>query len=391
MAVPLRGRPGRIALTIAMSHEMNKNSADEAEPFVQHHPAILRVPPQTRAVPAGYFLEFGGAITRAEWMNSFRWRSRGVGVQKKTAAAVEAPLAPPVNEEYFEWIDLLEAVDQARDRGQFVMVDLGAGYGRWSVHGALAARAAGIEAHCVTVEAEPSHARWMRQHFVDNGLSPADHELLWAAMSPEGGFVPFGIGRARMSYSGEVGKRSEAPYPTAAERRRLRARSALGRPPHVDSELRGSMWVPALTLTDILAPYPIIDLIDLDVQGAEHAVLSAAIRRLNARVRRVHVGTHGGSAGVEDGVRELFTKHRWTCVYDYAAGALVDTPYGRIQFYDGVQSWVNPDVGRPEVAPTAPLHGEEIARLNERVWRLKQRLRVLKSDASKSADEDASD
>lgn len=45
---------------------MNTDSTDEAATSVQHHPAILRVRPQTRAVPAGYFLEFGGAITRAE-------------------------------------------------------------------------------------------------------------------------------------------------------------------------------------------------------------------------------------------------------------------------------------------------------------------------------------
>ena len=36
---------------------------------------------------------------------------------------------PEFSEEYFEWIDFLAAVKTARDR--FVMMELGAGYGRW--------------------------------------------------------------------------------------------------------------------------------------------------------------------------------------------------------------------------------------------------------------------
>ena len=42
-------------------------------------------------------------------------------------------------------------------------------------------------------------------------------------MAPEGGFVPFGIGRASKRYSGEIEKRTDMPYPTVEERRRLLA------------------------------------------------------------------------------------------------------------------------------------------------------------------------
>lgn len=346
---------------------------------MRHHPAILRVQPRARVVPQGHFLEFGGAVTPAEWTNAEWRRQREVRVQK-AEAVIEPPPAPPVNEEYFEWIDLLEAIDTARDH--FVMIELGAGYGRWSVHGALAARAAGLEPHCVAVEAEPTHARWLRQHFLDNGLPPADHELLWAAIGREAGFVPFATGHARTCYSREVVKRTDAPFPTAAERRTLRARSVLGRPPRVSDERTGSMWVPALGLNEVLAPYRMVDLLDLDIQGAELVVLSAAIGRLNARVRRAHVGTHGAVPGVEDGLRELFTKHGWSCQHDYATGAVVDTPYGQVEFADGVQSWINNDCGRPEPDPTALDEGER-AMLQDQVLRLKQRIGAMKAKASK--------
>src|SRR4051794_1481598 len=41
---------------------------------------------------------------------------------------------PAFSEEYFEWIDFLAAATTARKR--FVMMELGAGYGRWLMRGA---------------------------------------------------------------------------------------------------------------------------------------------------------------------------------------------------------------------------------------------------------------
>ena len=50
---------------------------------------------------------------------------------------------PKVNGlEYFEWLDLLHAVQDARDR--FVMVELGAGYGRWAVRAATRPSGSGL-------------------------------------------------------------------------------------------------------------------------------------------------------------------------------------------------------------------------------------------------------
>ncbi len=94
-----------------------------------------------------------------------------------------------------------------------------------------------------------------------------------------------------------------------------------------------------MTLTRILAKYNRVDLIDLDVQGAELEVLSAAIEPLSRQVKRVHVGTH--SADIEDGLRHLFSSHGWKNVNDYRCLSVNQTPYGEIKFGDGVQTWVN--------------------------------------------------
>ena len=43
---------------------------------------------------------------------------------------------PSFNEEYFEWVDVLEAV--VARAGMFTMLELGAGWGRWLANAAAA-------------------------------------------------------------------------------------------------------------------------------------------------------------------------------------------------------------------------------------------------------------
>jgi hypothetical protein len=63
---------------------------------------------------------------------------------------------PPFDEEYFEWIDLLEAITSAK--GQFTMLELGGGWGRWTANAATALRHLGGLPHTlVVVEAESTH------------------------------------------------------------------------------------------------------------------------------------------------------------------------------------------------------------------------------------------
>src|SRR5262245_42873848 len=110
-----------------------------------------------------------------------------------------APAVPPViDEEYFEWIDMLEAV--ARSRGRFVFVELGAGYGRWSARALEAAEKRGIVSHATLVEAEPSHAEAAHNHMRSHTGSARTYTLMEAAVGAAQGkqlFVvvgPHGMG-----------------------------------------------------------------------------------------------------------------------------------------------------------------------------------------------------
>ena len=352
-------------------------SSARIEDQVRHHPLIaLHVDPPAVPCPAGFDCDFLGVRTRRAFYS---------GMVAEGLLSAPPPSHPSFDDEYFEWVDIFEAVDQADET--FVMIELGAGYGRWCARAAAAIRRKGnCRYQLVAVEAEPVHFRWMREHFRDNDINPGDHELIWAAVDAQPGFVPFWVGAADHWYGQAIAVDHPLPMPDAGTRRRLKARSVLGRPPGTTSDERTVVWIPCVTLTDVLAPHRRVDLIDLDLQGAEYDVLASAIDLVNERVRRLHIGTH--SPQIEQQLRELLSSHGWQKINDYPGQTTAQTPYGPIQFGDGVQTWVNPVVGgfaadpferrKTETAPGKRPHGKLLRSLRARVKELRQQNRALK-------------
>ena len=385
---------------------MSTLSPESATPT--HHAAILAQPPVQVWSPAGVVVDFLGSKTRLSYEAGFPGQS-----DRARIADVVTPSYPLFDEEYFEWIDILESAAAAKDR--YVMIELGAGYGRWAVRAALAAaRKPSCTFQCVAVEAEPVHFRWMLDHFRDNGLNPDDHDVIWAAVGAQSGMVPFWIGDPDGWYGQAIASKAPEPMPSARMRRRLKARSVLGRPPITPPTEKALLWVPCVTLAELLAPYPKVDLIDLDVQGSEFDVLAPSIELLNERVRRIHIGTH--AAQIEESLRELFSGAGWMKLNDYPCQSRVPTPYGDITFGDGVQTWLNPfrpssrlssvsaqvprssvqseevtaahpsveSESRPSREPESP---ELVASLQARVAGLKERNRRFKADVTRLREE----
>lgn len=300
---------------------------------MQHHPVFSRFPRWQGEVPHGFNVDFLGVRTRLAFVE------RMPGTQPRPTQIRGEPPLPGFNEEYFEWIDVLEAALEAR--GGFTMVELGAGYGRWLVRAVAALRAANpLPFHLVAVEPEPTHFAWLREHLRDNGIDPGEHELIEAAVTHHGRRVAFHIGNA----AGWYGQAVSAPDPQAGIRARLaglRERMLAGlRRRDLAPEETAVVRLPSVTLQGILEPLERVDLIDLDVQGAEADVLVHAIDLLDARVRRVHVGTHGQE--IEEELRRVFGERGWECRNDYPCLKSSASPYGEIEFNDGVQTWLNP-------------------------------------------------
>ena len=84
---------------------------------------------------------------------------------------------------------------------------------------------------------------------------------------------------------------------------------------------------------------------DLDIEGQELASLTSVADELDAKVKRLHIGTHGHE--IEAGLRQLLSAHGWQCLADYALFSTPETPWGPIYFGNGVQTWVNPKVPAP--------------------------------------------
>jgi len=102
----------------------------------------------------------------------------------------------------------------------------------------------------------------------------------------------------------------------------------------------GAIEVEVFPLDVILAEEPVIDLIDLDVQGAEAEIVETSAPFLNERAKRLHIGTH--SHEVEARLRLTLRRAGWYKLWDFPCLSTVNTTFGVVRFGDGVQGWINP-------------------------------------------------
>lgn len=306
----------------------------------KQHPVFDRIKQQNKRVEPGFWNVFTGAKFRTNFNPAY---------DKPLEECFEYP--PVLQEEYFEWIVLLESVLEARER--FVMVELGAGFGRWLLNGACALRNnKDMQCTLIGVEAEPVHFDWLSQAMNDNGFPSDEHLLVNAAVGGKRGMVYFSV--KSPDYADD-----DAPANWYGQ-------SIMNEPvdlndPHFERvqyhgreifKLPNGYWVlpvPCLPLETILAPIDRIDLIDMDIQGAELEVLQASVSVLQNKVKRIFIGTHGRE--IEEGLRGLFLELGWKKLWDFPSFSEgVETPYGKCDFNDGVLCYENPALCEAEDA-----------------------------------------
>lgn len=304
---------------------------------MQHHQVFSRFRQFSGVVPAGYHVDFVGTQISHKFIagqNGTNPKPRGGPIQDVSY--------PIFDEEYFEWIDLLESVVAAKK--VYTMIELGSGYGRWVVRAALAARQYDPKLRCnlIAVEAEPTVYGWMKEHFRHNGLKPRHHSLLHGAVTNKPGKVEFYIGGP---VGGPQDLAPDAWYGQCLSKDYEVAEAKPAGKYNGFKVLRyksgwRSIRIPGVSLGSILKKLDRVDLIDLDIEGEELPTLTSVAAELDAKVKRLHIGTHGKE--IEAGLRELLSAHGWECRADYSLFSTCETPYGPIQFENGAQSWVNP-------------------------------------------------
>jgi FkbM family methyltransferase len=303
---------------------------------LEHHPVFFHFQPFRGTVAAHYGADFLGTKIRQEFVAELYTRP--------TASLWEMGY-PPVNEDYLEWIDLLESVVEAHD--SYTMVELGAGFGRWVVRAAFAVNQyrPGMRCRLVAVEAEPLTYRWMHLHFEENGVDPGAHRLIHAASSDKSGHSLFYIGGPR-------GGAWDLP-PDQWYGQCLAKDHDISGEYQDDGEYHGfqvrlhkSGWrsinVSSVTLKELMTDLERVDFLDMDIEGQELPVIRSTVEEMNAKVRRVHIGTH--SLDIEAELRHILSSHGWCSVRDYSINTTQETPWGRVEFGNGVQSWLNPRV-----------------------------------------------
>jgi FkbM family methyltransferase len=277
--------------------------------------------PWSGTVPAGYFTYFLGNLTRA-----YYWDFSPELKREYDHERVESFTGPKIDDNIFDWLALLEAVTAARD--EFVMIALGAGWGRWLVAAALAARQRpGLRCRLVGVEAEPTHFKWMHEHFRDNGLDPAEHTLLEAAAAATTGSAWFYVGKPSAWYGQSLIHDEQLDS--------NEANADL-----VDYNSERARRVKTVDIEAVTAGYSRVDYLHMDIQGAELEFLASKPAILHKKVKCVLIGTH--SLEIECGLRKLFNDLHWQCVYDIPLNGQVVIDGTSLTLGDGVQVWINP-------------------------------------------------
>jgi FkbM family methyltransferase len=268
---------------------------------------MQKFPPWSGNVPSGMRVTYYGSLMRDTFY----------GPNRNRPSYHQTPIYPAIDEELYEWIDLLEAIDTAV--GRFTMIELGAGFGRWLVAGGCTVRRQRpMPMMLIGAEAEPHHFTMMEQHFSDNGIPPDEYVLINRAVNGTGEPVHFTVGHPEAWYG-------QAIVPEGTEL--------------ADWPESKTVRVQAVTLASILEPLDKVDLIDIDVQGTEAEIIEASLGPLASKVCRLHIGTH--SHEVEERLRKSLGVAGWIKLRDYPCQTTIETEFGPIWFGDGVQSWVN--------------------------------------------------
>lgn len=219
-----------------------------------------------------------------------------------------------------EFGSALRAVDLAKDK--FTVVELGCGWGCWLNITGIVAKRRGLQVNLVGVEGDAGHVKFAHQALQENGFKDSEYSIHHGIAGKQEGYALFPI----QEQSG-VAWGLEARFDV---------------PEYEMDELLRTGRYQRLKLIPLSSLLPDgcdrIDLLHVDIQGAEIPLLPSSIPFLNDKVVMVLVGTH--SKQIEADLFESFLAADWVLEVErpavLAVGRKVQT------LVDGVQLWRNP-------------------------------------------------
>lgn len=240
----------------------------------------------------------------------------------KLAGTVEGPPDPGNwHADIAEWAAALRSVNQSKDT--YRIIELGCGWACWLTNTGVAARNAGLKVDLIGVEGNAQHLENARETLALNGFDAQDYKLFHGIAAPKPGQALF-------------------PAPNADER--IWNGEAIFYPD--DATLERAKADPAV---QVLECYPLselaqnqrVDLLHIDIQGAERDYVLGNFPDIRRHVARILIGTH--SRQIEGHLTAHFIAAGWRL--EMERPALVRVLKGRPKLsIDGVQMWANPQL-----------------------------------------------
>ena len=216
-----------------------------------------------------------------------------------------------------EWAAALRAVDLAQET--FRILELGCGWGCWMTNMGVAARSRGLKVELIGIEGEQSHLANARDTLQLNGFSEAQFRLVHGVAAPKPGVAIFPRTTGAAEWGGEA-----RFFP---DRKTLAAAQKSKEVQVLDCH----------TIADLSGDRP-IDLLHIDIQGAEAAFVEGNMEHISRHVRRVLIGTH--SRAIEGQLCKWFLSHGWQMEMERPAIVTISNGMPVVHI-DGVQMWAN--------------------------------------------------
>lgn len=299
---------------------------DRGSPYFHYHsPLFLEGLVERHAVPhvrarPGYLVNFLGVAVDPKFAPESLAGREGQVEGLPTPATWHADIA--------EWGAALRSVELARDT--FTAIELGCGWGCWLNNTGAAARRAGLRAHLIGVEGDEGHIAFAHEAFATNGFSPGQYELHRGVAAAVSGIALF----PRQAQAGAHWG-LEPIFGASEEQRREAVQSG-----RYDA-------LPMVPLSELAARHNRIDLLHVDIQGGEAALVAGCVETLNAKVAYLVIGTH--SRQIEGRLIEVLLGAGWEMEVERPALLAINsgTPVVRA---DGVQGWRNPRLTSAEAS-----------------------------------------
>jgi hypothetical protein len=186
----------------------------------------------------------------------------------------------------------------------------------------LAARARGLKVHLIGIEGDDTHLDYARETLGINGFQASDYTLLRGIAAGRPGTALF------LRHLNE-GWGTEPLFGVSEEEARKAVASG-----KYDR-------LPMVPLDEAIGDRPQIDLIHIDIQGGETALVEESLDLLSRKVGYLVIGTH--SRSIEGRLMDTLLGAGW--VLEIERPAIFWIEDGRpVTVVDGLQGWKNPTI-----------------------------------------------